>query len=100
MSRSRRSSVRLAGAWALTLLLLVPLAFAGHHHGAEPSSHSCATCTATHAAFAPPAAPIVLAIFAVARHSISLAPADVLVQLDQDDHHGRAPPAASTRRPV
>lgn len=101
MSQWRRSSVRLGGAWVLTLLLLVPLAFAGHHHGTEQSSasHSCATCTATHTAFTPPAAPIVLATLEVARHSIASAPADVAVLLDQDDHHGRAPPPASARRP-
>jgi 2-methylcitrate dehydratase PrpD len=99
MSRWRRSSLRLGGAWVLTLLLLVPLALAGHHHGAEqsPANHSCATCTVAHAAFTRPPAPVVFAAVAIAPSSAALAPADVVAQLDQDDHHGRAPPSSAQR---
>ena len=102
MSRQRRSLVHLGGAWALTLLLFVPVVYAGHHHGVEQpaATHSCATCTATHTAFTPAVAPVVVATSAVAHPPFRHACADVTVQLDQDDHHGRAPPTASSRRPL
>jgi hypothetical protein len=97
----RRSLVQLGGAWALTLLLLVPLVYAGHHHDAEQTAagDSCATCTATHATYTPPTAPVLAASVEISQRPVSRTSVPVVQQLDQDDHHGRAPPHVSADRP-